>query len=121
MNRFKKFDLEERTSRFSEKVIGFVKKVPNNVITKPLINQLVRSTTSIGANYCEADCAESRKDFIHKIGLCKKESKEAKYWLRIIANAVPQLKQEIKELWKEARELNLIFIAIIKKSRKNCH
>ena len=66
------FDLEERTARFGEAVIVFAKSIPKNEVTLPLINQLVRSGTSVGANYCEADDAVSKKDFRHKIGLCKK-------------------------------------------------
>lgn len=111
------FDLEERTAVFSESVVKFSKKVPKNDITKPIISQLIRSGTSIGANYCEADCAESRKDFEHKIGICKKEAKETRYWIRVMAEAVPEMKEELKVLWKEANELHLIFIAIVKKSR----
>lgn len=63
----KKYDLEERTSQFGEHIIAFAKKIPKNPVTLPLISQLVRSGTSIGANYAEADGAESRKDFKHKI------------------------------------------------------
>jgi len=79
----------------------------------------VRAGTSVGANYCEADCAETRKDFEHKLGICKKESKETKHWLRMIAMAAPELKDESRKLWQEANELNLIFTAIVKKSRNN--
>jgi four helix bundle protein len=111
------YDLEERTAKFGEDIIEFCKKVPKNVITIPLISQLVRSGTSVGSNYCEADCAESRKDFEHKLGICKKESKESKHWLRMIAKAVSGLKSEAKRFWKEANELQLIFISIVKKSR----
>jgi len=111
------YDLEERTAKFGEDIIEFSKKVPKNVITIPLIGQIVKSGTSIGSNYCEADCAESRKDFEHKLGICKKESKETKHWLRMIAKAVPDLKDEAKKLWKESNELQLIFISIVKKSR----
>ena len=100
-------------------MIFFAKRVPKNPITIPLITQFVKAGTSVGANYCEADCAESRRDFEHKLGVCKKESKESKHWLRMIAKAVPELKDEAKKLWKEANELNLIFTAIIKKSRRN--
>ena len=71
--------------------------------------------TSIGANYCEADDAESRKDFKHKIGLCKKESREAKHFLRMIAKAVPSKATRARKLWQEAKELNLIFNSIFKK------
>jgi len=115
----RKYDLEERTAKFGEDIIEFAKKVPKNVVTIPLIGQLVRAGTSVGANYCEADCAESRRDFEHKLGICKKESKEVKHWLRMIAKGVPELKNEAKQLWKEANELQLIFISIVKKSRVN--
>lgn len=106
------YDLEERTDVFGEAIIEFAKIIPRNVITFSLIDQLVRAATSIGANYCEADNADSRKDFKHKITLCKKEAKETKHWLRIIAKACPELKDQIKKLWKEAQELTLIFNAI---------
>lgn len=95
------------------------KKVIKNTITIPLINQIIRSGTSIGANYCEADCAESRKDFEHKLGLCTKEAKETKHWLRMITKAVLEINTDAKLLWKEANELQRIFLAIIKKSKQN--
>lgn len=109
------FDLEERTAKFGEDVIKFLKKVPQNPITKPLITQLAKSSTSVGANYCEADDAESKRDFKHKIGICKKESRESKHFLRMIAIAYPDSKESAKVLWKEAKELNLIFNSIYKK------
>ena len=114
----KKYDLEERTAKFGEDIIEFAKKIPRNVITIPLIGQLVKATTSVGANYCEADDAESRKDFMHKIGICKKESRESKHWLRMIAKAVPSLKEEASILWREAQELNLIFGSIRRRKKK---
>ena len=78
-----KYDLEERTAKFGENIIQFAKNIPDSTITKPLISQLIRAGTSVGSNYCEADCAETRKDFVHKIGICKKEAKETKHWLRM--------------------------------------
>ncbi len=111
----KTFDLEERTAKFGENFIGFAKTIPENTINRPLISQGIRSSTSIGANYMEADAAESRKDFMHKIGICKKEAKETMHWLRMIAAANPQLKEKCRELWQEAHELCLIFSAILKK------
>ena len=69
----------------------------------------------MGANYCEADDAESKKDFQHKIGISKKEAREAKHWLRMIVVAVPEFKAEARILWQEAKELNLIFNAIVRK------
>jgi len=111
----KTYDLEERTAKFGEDTIKFCKKILENSVTRPLIVQLVKCGTSIGANYCEADDAESKQDFKHKIGICKKESREAKHFIRMIAVAVPEFKEEAKVLWKEAKELNLIFNAIYKK------
>ena len=104
-----KYDLEDRTARFGEKVIDFVKTIPKSSITNSLIDQLVRAGTSIGANYCEADDAVSRKDFRNKIGTCKKESRETKYFLRMIARADPKFAAEARILWQEAKELHLIF------------
>lgn len=114
-----KYDLEERTALFGENIIRFCKKIPRGPITDPLITQAIKSGTSIGANYCEADDAESKLDFNHKIGICKKESRESKHWLRMIVVAVSELKEDARVLWREAKELNLIFNAIIRTSRKN--
>ncbi len=115
INNNKKWDLEERTAKFGEDVILFCKKVPRNPITIPLITQLVKAGTSVGANYCEADDEESKKDFRHKIGIVKKESRESKHFIRMIVVAVPKLKEDGKPLWQEAKELNLIFNSIYKK------
>jgi four helix bundle protein len=110
------YDLEERTARFGEKVIAFAKSVLSTCVTLPLVSQLVRSATSIGANYCEADDAESRKDFRHKISTCRKESRETKHWLRMLVAADRGLREAVKPLWQEAKELNLIFSAIWRRS-----
>ena len=111
------YDLEERTAKFGEDIIDFCKKVPKNTITVSLIDQLIRAGTSVGANYCEADCAESKKDFEHKIGICKKESKESRHWLRMTSRAIPEARNEAQKLWREANELQLIFITIVRNSR----
>ncbi len=110
-----KYDLEDRTAKFGESVIKFCKKIPRGPICDPLIVQLVKCGTSVGANYSEADDAESKMDFKHKIGICKKESRESKHFIRMIVVAVPELKDEAKVLWVEAKELNLIFNAIYAK------
>ena len=116
----KKYDLEERTANFGENIIKFAKKIPVNQVTQRTIPQLVGAGTAIGANYCEADDAESGKDFKHKIGIARKEARETKFWLRIVATASPELKEEARTLWQEAKELHLIFNAISKKvSAKN--
>lgn len=112
-----KYDLEERTASFGEKIIGFSQKIPQGPVNNPLINQLVRAGTSIGANYSEADDAETSRDFIHKLGICKKEARETKHWLRMMTKIAPNLKEEIIILWQEAKELNLIFNSIINKIR----
>lgn len=112
----KKYDLEERTARFGEDIIVFLKTIRESSITKPLKSQLVRSATSIGANYMEADGAESKKDFRHKIALCKKEAKETKHWLRMISKSEETTKDQCRQLWKEAQELTLIFSAILQRS-----
>jgi four helix bundle protein len=109
-----RFDLEERTAKYGEAVIDFVKSLPETTISKPLISQLVRSATSVGANYMEADCAESKKDFRHKIGICKKESKETMHWLRMIAHTNGESSEKCKTLRQEAHELTLIFAKIIR-------
>lgn len=110
-----KYDLEERTAKFGEEIIKFARKIPDNPVNKRIVPQLVGSSTSLGANYCEADDAESGKDFVHKLGICKKEARETKHWLRMVATAAPELKEEIRALWQEAKELHLIFNAIVKK------
>ena len=106
------YDLEERTAKFGELVIEFMKTLERNEINRPLIGQLVDAGTSVGANYMEADGAESKKDFRHKIAICKKESKEAKHWLRMIRKANPSKGVECNKLWQEAHELTLIFSSI---------
>jgi len=113
----KKYDLEERTAVFAEHIIDLMKKMPNNPINKRMIEQLVGSGGSMGANYCEANEAESKKDFIHKVGICKKETKETKHWLRLLARANPEFAEEFRILWKECQELLLIFSAIVTKAK----
>ena len=110
------FDLEERTAVFGEDVIRFAKIIPLNAVTVPLVSQIVRSSTSLGANYCEADDAGTKKDFKYRIGICRKEARETKHWLRMIAAATPEHKVEARKLWQEAKELHLIFAAIWRKS-----
>ncbi len=103
------FNLEIRNAKFSEDIIVFARKIKRDTVNTPLIIQLVKSATSIGANYCEARGASSRRDFKNKIYICKKEAKETKYWLQLIAKANPEYKEECRKYWKEAHELTLIF------------
>ena len=112
------YDLEQRTAIFGEEIIKFCKNIPPGNITNPLIQQLVRCGTSVGANYCEADDAISKKDFKFKIGIVKKETRETKFFIRMIVTAVPELKDVSKKLLNESKELNLIFNAIFQKLNK---
>ena len=112
------YDLEERTAAFAEKVIDFVRALKQDAVNKRMIEQLVAASGSIGANYCEAVEAESKKDFIHKIGIAKKEIKETKHWLRLLAHANSDRRNEARELWQETHELLLIFSKIIRSSRE---
>ena len=114
----KTYDLEERTAKFGEDIIDLVKGLKKNNINYVLINQGVRAGTSIGANYCEADGAESKKDFRHKIAICKKETKEVKHWLRMIAKANPNERNSCRKFWQEAQELTLIFSSILMSKKK---
>src|SRR5437867_2965655 len=86
------YDLEERTARFGEAVIDFASTIPQDAVTNRIINQLVAAGTSVGANYVEADDAVSKKEFLKNIGTRKKETREAKHFLRMTVRAVPELK-----------------------------
>ena len=106
------YDLEERTAQFGEAIIDFAKTIPQSAVTNRIISQLVGAATSVGANYCEADDAVSRKEFRLRCGTCKKEARETKYFLRMVVRAAPELKPQARPLWREARELHLIFAKI---------
>jgi four helix bundle protein len=110
------FDLEERTAIFGEAIVHFAKTIPFNPVNNRLIDQLVGCGTAVGANYCEADDGVSKKDFRNKIGTCRKEARETKFFLRMVASAEPGLKPKARVLWKEAKELHLIFCAIWRKT-----
>ena len=112
------YDLEERTAKYGEDVIEFARKLPRNEITKRIIPQLIGAGTAVGSNYCEADCAESNKDFIHKMAIANKEAKESKHFLRMSAKACPEFSSDARKLWKEGHELNMIFMTIIKKAKE---
>ena len=106
------YDLEERTALFGEAIIDFAKQIAVNPVTERLIKQVVGAGTSVGANYCEADDAASKKDFRNKISICKREARETKFFLRMIVRAVPELRGKARPLWQEAKELHLIFAKI---------
>ena len=111
------YDLEERTALFGEQIILFCKDINKDIVNRNLITQLVKAATSVGANYCEAIGASSKKDFRNKIYTCKKEIQETKYWIRMIAKAEPKTREWAKKLWEEAQELTLIFSKIASSSK----
>ena len=108
-----------RTAKFGEAVIRFLKLVPLGARTNRLVDQPTGSGTSVGANYVEADDAVSKKDFIKIIGTCRKEARESKFFIRMIATACPDLREPAVPLWREARELHLIFSRIRRTAQKN--
>ena len=114
------YDLEKRTMEFSGELIELCKLCTKNIITIPLINQVIRSGTSIGANYREANGAASKKDFQNKIFTCKKEAKETLYWLELMGKAINDEKaiKDCRKLWQESKELTLIFSKIAYSTKK---
>lgn len=111
-----RYDLEERTAKFGENIILLCRSFKEDNITQPIINQLVRLATSIGANYMEANQASSPKDFKNKIRIAQKESNETKHWLRMLALLAAEDKKKVmRSLWLEAHELTLIFSSITRK------
>src|SRR3990167_11009688 len=105
-------DLEKRTKDFALKLVVFVGGLPKSKVTDVLGYQLLKSGTSIGADYREANRAESHDDFIHKIGIVEKEASESQYWLELIEEADIGGKEERAGLKREASELVAIFTAI---------
>jgi len=114
-----KYDLEERTAKFGEDVIMLCKIIKITIYTEPIIKQILRSATSVGANYMEANGASSKKDFCHKIFICKKEAQETKHWLRMLSSASEQHHDKIKELLDEAIQLSMIFHKISSSAKLN--
>ncbi len=109
-------DLAERTARLGESVLDLAKLVKVTAVTKNMITQLVDSGTSVHANYCEADEAESKKEFRYRIAICKKEARELAGWVRFLVRAQPDLAQPSEAVAREARELTLVFAAIHRNS-----
>ena len=112
----RKFDLEERTSRFAQRVRDFCLKLPKNQANHEFVPQLIRSGSSPGANYIEANEGIGGKDFIMKIKTCRREAKESGYWLNLVMTDGSTIAEEERAALKqEAREFVLIFTAILKK------
>jgi len=109
------FDLEQRTAVFGEKIVKFSKRIPRDPTNNRLIDQLVGAGTSTGANYCEANDCVSQKDFRYTIKRCLKESKETRFFLRMVAASEPALATEARDLYREASELVHIFASMCRK------
>ncbi len=113
----KGFDLEDRTFRFAQSVRRFIKSLPKTSCTLEDGKQLIRSSGSVGANYIEANEALSKKDFVMRIKICRKESKESTYWLRLLdLNGDTALERQRDNLTRESTEIMKIFGAIYRKS-----
>jgi four helix bundle protein len=113
----KRYDLEERTLEFSKRVIKFCKGLPRTVINDEIGKQLIRASTSVGANYIEANESLSKKDFLTRIKICRKEAKESGYWLKLIETNNSTLKNEQELALRESIELMKIFGSILTKSQ----
>ena len=113
----KRFDLEERTFAFAKRVREFVKRLSKTIGNVEDSRQLIRSSGSVGANYIEANESLSKKDFILRIKICRKEAKESRYWLRLIEATDETIAAERDLLVQEAQELMNIFGAIVRKSQ----
>ena len=112
-----KFDLEQRTFNYSKEVIKFVKSILKDFVTLGILKQIFRSSTSIGANYIEANESLSKKDFLMRIKICRKESKETIYWLKLLHLNNSDKQNEYNTLIDEGTQLKKIFSAIIIKSQ----
>jgi len=119
LDKGKIYNLEERTLEFAKGIIRLCKKLPKDVINLKLIDQVVRSSGSVGANYREANEASSKKDFAYRIKVTRKECKETTYWLELIKEANPDFKKEIDFNLEESRELRNIFSSILNKAIEN--
>ena len=108
----KKYDLEERALKFSKDIIHLCKQLDTNRVNMRLSDQLIRSATSIGANYCEANETDTKKDFRNKIRIAKKEARETIYWIKLILDSNPYLKGSIESLLDEANQLMKILASI---------
>jgi len=111
----KRFDLEDRTFAFAKACRAFIRELPKTIANVEDARQAIRASGSVGANYIEANEALSKKDFVLRIKICRKEAKESRYWLRLL-DIVEKLEAERSRLVREAQELMNIFGAIIRKS-----
>ena len=111
----KKFDLEDRTLEFAKRVVRMCKELPVNPVNDKLVDQVIRSAGSVGANYREANDALGSKDFLMRLKISRKEAKETHFWLKLIIEANPSLEKRIESLFQESLELKKILSVIITK------
>jgi four helix bundle protein len=114
----KRFDIQERTFEFAVRVAKLVNRLPRTVAGFEIGKQVVRSATSIGANVEEADAAESKRDFIHKMSVAHKEARETRYWLRVVRSALLD-DGETQALVQESDELVRILYTIVENARQS--
>jgi len=107
-----KFDLEDRTLKFAKNCMDLCKTLQKDIINLELIKQFIRAACSIGANYREANDTITKKDFLHKIAICRREAKESKYWLELLLHANSHLNKQMEPLIDEALQLARIFASI---------
>lgn len=113
----RQYDLEDRTFEFAKKVREFIKRLPRTIANLEDEKQLVRASGSVGANYIEANESLSKKDFVLRIRICRKEAKESRYWLRLLdLGESVDLEEDRNGLIREAAELTNIFGSILRKS-----
>lgn len=109
-------ELEERTTEFAKRVIRLCKELPKDTINRRLVDQIVRSAGSVGANYREANEALGKKDFAHRLRIARKECKETEHWLVLIEEANSDFEERMRGLFQECNEIRSILSAIIKKA-----
>jgi four helix bundle protein len=113
----KVYDLEDRTLEFGKRITRMCKALPKNAINEVYIKQVLRSGTSVGANYIEANEALSKKDFQHRIKIARKEAKETTYWLSLVIEANKDFGSRIKSLLLKSIEIRNILSSILTKSK----
>lgn len=111
-------DIQQRTFEFGVRIIELVNTMPRSLAADTIARQLIRSGTSIGANMQEADGAESKKDFIHKVSIAHKEARESRYWLATLQATVLKNKRDVNTLWHECDQIVRILFAILKKTKE---
>ncbi len=112
-------DIQQRTFEFAKRIVKLVDRLPRTLAATEIGRQMLRSGTSVGANMQEADAAESRSDFIHKVSIALKEARETHFWLSLVDATILNNDLEVQALLQEATELTKILFTIIANARKN--